>query len=84
MAIANHVARTRGTATIAWAAKSTAEKLQTLAASNPARLGRYAAILVPALQKSPEDFNAQMYTLGQTDPKFQDLSRSLAEEKDGN
>lgn len=76
----NHVLRTRGTSTVAWAAKGVAEKLQTLAASNPARLGKYAAVLVPALQKSPEDFNAHMFVLGQTDPGFQEMSRKVAED----
>lgn len=80
-AVANHVLRTRGTSTAAWAARGVADRLRALAATNPGRLGPYAAILVPALAKSPQDFDANMFVLGQTDPKFQDFTKKLSEEQ---
>jgi hypothetical protein len=81
--IAMHVARTRGTATAASLAYAASGRLRQLAATNPAALGHYGAILSGALERGGEDaFNAHSFVLGQTDPGFQALQQRLAEGKD--
>lgn len=81
LGIVNHLARTRGTSTAAWAALSASEKLQTLARVNPASLGRYGPILAKALSEGAQSFAANTYALSQTDPQFQALQREMNEGK---
>lgn len=84
-AVVNKVARDRAASTTAVAARSLSEKIASLAASNPRKLGAYGAVLAGALQRGgQQELDANLYVLGQTDPKFQDITRKLAEEKDDN
>lgn len=60
-------------------------KITKAAIATPGKFGAYGPLLTAAFARGgQQELDAHLYTLGQTDPKFQDLSRSLAEEKDGN
>lgn len=83
--VVNKVVRDRAASTTAVAARSLSEKIAGLAASNSRKLGAYGAVLAGALQRGGQtELDANLYVLGQTDPKFQEISRKLAEEKDDN
>jgi hypothetical protein len=80
--VVNKVVRERAASTMAAGAQSLSQKVARLAQTSPAKLGGYGQILAGALQRGGQDaFDAHMYVLGQTDPKFQALTKKLSEEQ---
>lgn len=78
---ANKLVRDRAASTTAVAAQSLSQRVAQIAQTSPRKLGAYGAVLAGALQRGGQSaFDAHMYVLGQTDPKFQELTKKLSEE----
>jgi hypothetical protein len=79
----NNQVRRRAASTLAAGANAVSTKIQRLATTSPGTLGAYGSILSGALERGGQQaFNAHVFTLGQTDPKFQALQQKLAQEND--
>jgi hypothetical protein len=80
MGLLNHFARTRGASTVAWGSHQLADKVAWLATTDPARLGKYGAVLSNVLQSGGQDaLAAHLFVIGQTDPMGSDELRKNAE-----